>query len=723
MRRMDFIQHRQVFAYRGPEVAFIVPSGDLGALDDVMSGCCGFWNGANSLIVPVDSDGEISIGYLDRLIGVRPIEHSLIHPNLPKEMLEGFRSDGRLGQVSRWGDHSIEKRIIHPLNLQPSFQRFTDTPPPELLEPTSSDDGLARVIRCTWGTIEDEGRDEYKKAFTLREASAERVHSAILHSQLKALSPLSQSTYQIMPYRQVSATGIRQLFVFCNRDFDELVFFWNVRARSANFGPGPGFVGLDHEAFHHTQDVVDVAEWLTSDRVGLVIKPDVLVSVHPSKKDLVAASLEKLGFRAAPEDAPFQESWPNPPEGRELPEYMTVTSPILGHALRRGLKGEQLAIVKMGDNTISLEQPEFKFRHGGHIVVELVDLPLPLPVSISSAKRVISNSTPTPGGLRFVTLGNSRLNLQFHLPSNEELLTDYLRDRGIKGELSPDGRYARAVIGRIDNDLSRLDALATDTSLRVLEALTPLSRKKLVDKMKIELGDQGSTKEAVEKAVTHTLREHSLHLELRALTLGDIASQTTITQKKIAPVLSELVAAGFVRRGFSLRCPECGYKDFFRLSALDEFVECAACRRSFLLPPFEEDERTSRRVYFRLDGLTARAMDQDLLPVLLTLRKLWSENALGQYEAFWPGLNVQGDAFGTSEIDILVGQGTTVLAYECKKHGGSLDVSQARKLIDIADRLDAQVGFAALEGDYSNEVASLANEHGARLLNRGDLLI
>jgi len=50
-------QHRLSYATRGPEWAFMVPDGDLEALEEVMRLCSHFWNGAGTLLVPAGADG------------------------------------------------------------------------------------------------------------------------------------------------------------------------------------------------------------------------------------------------------------------------------------------------------------------------------------------------------------------------------------------------------------------------------------------------------------------------------------------------------------------------------------------------------------------------------------------------------------------------------------------------------------------------------------------
>ena len=64
-------QRRLTYFARGPEWAFAIPQGDLGALEDVMRRCSTFWNGVGSLLVPVRADGRIP-PTVEGLLRIRP---------------------------------------------------------------------------------------------------------------------------------------------------------------------------------------------------------------------------------------------------------------------------------------------------------------------------------------------------------------------------------------------------------------------------------------------------------------------------------------------------------------------------------------------------------------------------------------------------------------------------------------------------------------------------
>jgi hypothetical protein len=74
-------QHRLEYYARGPEWAFAIAAGDLAALEDVMRHCSAFWNGVNSLIVPVRRDGRISPPVAE-LLSVRAIDRCFVHASV-----------------------------------------------------------------------------------------------------------------------------------------------------------------------------------------------------------------------------------------------------------------------------------------------------------------------------------------------------------------------------------------------------------------------------------------------------------------------------------------------------------------------------------------------------------------------------------------------------------------------------------------------------------------
>jgi hypothetical protein len=74
-------QHRLEYYARGPEWAFAIAAGDINALEDVMRRCSAFWNGVNSLIVPVQRDGRIP-PLVAELLSVRAVDQCYVHASV-----------------------------------------------------------------------------------------------------------------------------------------------------------------------------------------------------------------------------------------------------------------------------------------------------------------------------------------------------------------------------------------------------------------------------------------------------------------------------------------------------------------------------------------------------------------------------------------------------------------------------------------------------------------
>ena len=60
-------------------------------------------------------------------------------------------------------------------------------------------------------------------------------------------------------------------------------------------------------------------------------------------------------------------------------------------------------------------------------------------------------------------------------------------------------------------------------------------------------------------------------------------------------------------------------------------------------------------------------MDQDLLPVLLTIRYMLKKGLIEPGTPVWPGLKITGGPVGDIEVDVLAGRGDLTLIAECKK--------------------------------------------------------
>jgi hypothetical protein len=709
------MQHRLQLALRGPEWAFALPKDDFGVLEEIAARCCDFWNGANSLLIAVDEEGRLPEA-LDVFLGARDVEHVLVHETLDEDRQQGLIErfgPSRLGPL--WP--GFDENEVHPLNLQPSrLDPPSGGPQVALPVPVFEDGDLRRIALLSWGQIAEENQTEYAEAFLIERHEEEAAHFALVDGQVSGLAPLAQSTRLMVGYTQSSPVHARQLVVL-DGTFERLVFFWNLRARASTLGRA-AVVGIPDTALSVPERLRSLLDWTTNSVEA--IKPDLVVHAHAAVRDSAANALQALGFREADAAARLTVYWGEVPEERHQPEY-AFGGGYVGGRMRRGVWTDQMVTLEPGRNLTRFEpSAEFKVREwSGFVRLDLLNWPLPFPPTAAIATRVQQEARVYEGAITLTTIAAPKYTFDFVLPGSDELLVDFLAERGMRCSLSPAGRYAQALIGRLGGP-TRLEALAKQDALTVLQPLTPLSRLKLVQRLERRLKEVYGDATPSEEQFFETVRDLLIAFEPRPRTLADLASDTGAEPDRILAVLETLIDTGFVIRGRSERCSNCGFVAFYSLGELDERLTCRACQQEFLLTV--KRGPTEPRLAYQLDSLMERAMDQDLMPVLLTLRFLYSPEGAAA-GAFWPGLDIVDAAKGIAQdCDILLAQDGRVTVCECKKSAPGLTTAQAEKTLALAEALNADTVFAALEGEFSNEVQELVTPPTVRLVTRGQLL-
>jgi hypothetical protein len=316
-----------------------------------------------------------------------------------------------------------------------------------------------------------------------------------------------------------------------------------------------------------------------------------------------------------------------------------------------------------------------------------------------------------------ISNGGQPFDLPVRLPSAAEALVDYLSPHQLRGVLSQAGRYTQALLRRL-GDPQRLEAMASDEAIAILDDLTPQSAKKLAQHIRREVIERnGGIATLTDEALEEIVGRQELFLELPAKTLNELVSDTSLPKRDLAAALAQLVAAGLIVRGAALRCPHCAYPDFFLLGELNEDLSCRGCRLTFGLPVVDRSGRNEQPLHYRLDGLMAQAMDQDLAPVLLLVRRFAASNPRALY---WPGLDLfRGEAREPEiELDLLHASKGEVLIGECKRRADALTTEEVERRVTLALELGARPMFAALDGKFIPEVRHAVAAAGGYLLDR-----
>jgi hypothetical protein len=717
-------QHNLRYAFRGPELAFAIPWGDFAALEEVADLACDFWNGANSLIVAVGSDGDVPD--MDLLLRICEVERVYVHDRVGDA--------GRAALTARFGSrlrspwaYGLE-REQHPLNLQPSFRTADSAGPlPVLLLPAYEDEALRRIARIAFGRIKDEDWEDYGTAFSLEFCAGQEAHFALVDGQVSGLAPLAQSTNLMWAYEQSSPLDVRHVMVVDGTDFQALVNFWNLRARTTQHDGVTSVVAVPTEALGAVEELSSLRDWTSS---GRAVKPDMFVLVDERHRTAAASAFAALGYVPLPPGAAeFTVYIGHVASDRETPEYVFTDAFRLGGHMRRGAPTDQLINLDAGQrNAVTFEPRGVTTAHAGRTVtLDLVSWPLPFVPTEATARRVHRDASVYDGTVCLRTVAmNAPYLFDLVVPGADDALADFLAARGLSQEPSPAGRYAQALVRRVGGP-QRLESLANGAALKVLEPLTPPSRKKLVQRLHRMLAETYGENAPSHGEIFDAIRAHVIALELPHLELQGLASVAEADVHMVLDTLEPLVEAGFVLRGRTERCPECGYEAFHSLGEVAERVTCQACRLQFLLPVKRAGERGSEEppLSYQLDPLMARAMDQDLLPVLLTLRYLSTPQGSSTTGAFWPGLVLfePGRREETErDCDVLVAQSGRVTICECKKTAHNLTPRQTAQVLEVAKRLDAAAVFSAVEGEFSAEVIALGTDQNVRFVTKEQLV-
>jgi len=711
--------HRRLrYSVRGPEWAFVIPHGDWDALADAMRRCSSFWNGAGSLILPVKANGALP-RTLNALLDAREIDLAWVHPSIDEALYP--RLTEKLRQLARLHER-FDQHETHPLRLRSADE---DKPRGRLVVP-STDSAVKRMLTLAlWGDISKEDLPHYQRRYEVSWPSPGKASwKSLIDGQIAGpvTSPLLMVQEGMNLVWASSSAEYPYLWVFSARpSFTSMVEFWNFRARLLADSAGAPVLGVPHQALSSPGALASLGEWLHRPP-GHRSTPDCFVVCDAKQEQSVTSALATVPV--VPELSGKYSNQVGNGIIPNNPPTFAFRGGELWARFQRGLVNTQLITIVNGRTSLVLPAPDaFQVRDFSHVRVTMHDLPVPMPVTRSIAESIYVNALPGDGGVRITTSATAEWNLDISLPTAVQALNHWAGDLGFDVVSTREALDAEAILKRLSS-LERLDVLASAKRLALLERLAPLSTRKLAQRLVAELRAAGET--VAEEAIAERLGSMASFLELRGRTAADLASGIGgggATKKEVLTLLPDLVAAGFVRRARDVVCPDCRYRTLLGLSEQAEIVRCQACEAQFALPVVDPGTTKEPDMIYRLDGLMARALSQDILPVLLTLRAFAkSRPALGSFAA-WPGLVfAPRDGSRAVEVDLLVSFGASVFCCEVKKTARTLKEVQLLDLLGICERLDARPAIAALNGTFSGKLAAVVNRRGGRVLDGGALL-
>jgi hypothetical protein len=182
------------------------------------------------------------------------------------------------------------------------------------------------------------------------------------------------------------------------------------------------------------------------------------------------------------------------------------------------------------------------------------------------------------------------------------------------------------------------------------------------------------------------------------------ASEQRTNRTSFYSRIQELYDKRILLRGKRFNCTSCEKELWFPLEAIRDDLKCYCCGERTRLPVHSNGEILGDA--FRLNELIAEAVDQGVLPVLLTVLFLSNQRFLGK--RFMYDVDILSESVRLAEADLVFTFGKRLGLAEVKADRG-FDLNQVDKLIAASDRLRADtLVFSTLKSSESDEVRSLS---------------
>lgn len=311
--------------------------------------------------------------------------------------------------------------------------------------------------------------------------------------------------------------------------------------------------------------------------------------------------------------------------------------------------------------------------------------------------------------------------ISFSLPGTQEMYRAYFRSMGYEvgpsdkltyatGLLNLAGGLEQAAIFRSQIAYALLDELAMRTSQKLAREIIRLISNEVLPSL-------------TEEDLRGTIAASNLvpRFQRNPKSLGELKSLLSKSQKAgCLDVLSELVRIKAVQRGCTILCPHCRVSQWYGLGALNERIMCLGCLESFDVPlKATEQADVDRPLQYALNPLTDRAMDQDILPVIIALLALRTVHASMAHVV--PGMEFKeiGSSETRGDFDFLYVCHQRLYGGECKN--GQILKQKDIQTAELARRLGFRAFFFATVHHFSTESKQLVAEFQRSLRDSQDV--
>ncbi|WP_048152448.1 hypothetical protein [Methanolacinia paynteri] len=307
---------------------------------------------------------------------------------------------------------------------------------------------------------------------------------------------------------------------------------------------------------------------------------------------------------------------------------------------------------------------------------------------------------------KFVPYEESPLSEILKIPSEIQIFNGILAERDLTYNETKNSQVTKQVInllGGYDN----IEILKDEVIYDLIVEIAPKRIERIVKDLSIELKCKIDD-EILEELIKEKFEDIAPIKSEPDYTVDDFYSRAggyeKIKDKKsFQSNIEKLYSSNLLLRGKGMLCKQCGSRLWYPISDLKDDLKCYCCNNSLRIPIYNEEK--ALKDSFKLNQLICNAVDQGVLPVLLTSHLIHHQKWLGIRLMFDVEILEKNEPIG--EIDILFTFGKKIGISEVKADRG-FEENQIDRILNIREKLRADfIIFSTLKGANSTEVNQL----------------
>ncbi|MFW9998084.1 MAG: hypothetical protein ACFFD4_38935, partial [Candidatus Odinarchaeota archaeon] len=284
--------------------------------------------------------------------------------------------------------------------------------------------------------------------------------------------------------------------------------------------------------------------------------------------------------------------------------------------------------------------------------------------------------------------------IPLRIPSPVEVFRKYFEHKGYSFETSNRTDPVKQIINFLDYYSSRIqdDFLSADV-VKLFTEMTPPARRKFektFEKIWKKTDDQD-----LKEAVKSFLDDTNFFPSQKFKKFNDI--KRLLRGKD--DLIDVLVKNKLLLRGFLVTCNTCGLVSWYPLGSIGEEYTCSGCLNLNHTPVITKDGGLS--IYYMLNKLQQKAMDQDFFPEIAAIMEL-KRSYKNKYSYYFPSCVIKSlskeSKVEEAELDGVFLSESGLIIIEAKKSGkvSEKEITEKIKLVDVLS--SSKIIFYSYEG-------------------------